>query len=674
MEYPILIVGAVVDIHNLTMYKADGETIIIAQGDPRIKSIVDKLVPALESSSGTYLLTAEDMTGKNHYAEAEKKTNGFVRFFKMAKAKLAEIAERFCEPVAPIVVGNTKPEMVTTVNGEEQKPEPVEEAPRVLPPEDQRPLTKGAAAVAEIMANAKTSETGSFHNVNQMEGEEEVIVAVTADNVVIPGVEQLSVQMQAVSEGVTSGTGMERFLQRAASVKRGHSVEDLLKFIQKGELPLADDGTVLVYKRLQSTGEEGVYVDVHSGRVRQRVGSFVHMDAGMVDPNRTRDCSNGLHVARRDYLSAFSGNVTVLAKLAPEDVIAVPQYDARKLRAKGYHIIAVLSQEDAQRVCSNKAMQDKELLANAVAGNHVGILEYVKITQAKGGGLVITSASEVAEVPQNEVREVHSLDELKAATEEPSQVDARSLALDLAKSKDQLVQAPPAGMTIQGESLGEATPVPAPEPQRVAATTNQTKRPVDILVDNFVANKTVANAEALVKFKKTSKKSWAALGIHIYVWGDAVSLLATPATPAAVEAVAATLPKGKPVNDDKKLDQLTKPTTPILDGDNTGLPAKPVKVKKAASTGSAKAPAKQQVAKAPAKAKPTTAKPASADKGKKMTQQEEMAKLVALYEKNPDKPNARAIYAFKQKAKKGWDVLGVTDAKFIKKITERAKL
>ena len=61
-------------------------------------------------------------------------------------------------------------------------------------------------------------------------------------------------------------------------------------------------------------------------------------------------------------------------------------------------------------------------------------------------------------------------------------------------------------------------------------------------------------------------------------------------------------------------------------------------------------------------------------KAVKMTQQESMAKLVDIYNRNPDKQNAKEIVAFKQKAKKSWDVLGVTDAKFIKKITERAKL
>ncbi len=615
MEYPILIVGAVVDIHNLTMYKTDGDTIVIPQGDPRIRDLVAKLVPALESSAGNYLLTADDMAGANHYADAQEKTNGFVRFFKMAKSKLKEIAEKFCEPVAPVALGKTSGEP-------EKNPTAVN---KKLPPEDQRPLTRGEAAVAEIMASARTPDEQNFHVVNE---EEETIVAVTEDNTVIPDVQQLSVQMQAVSEGITSGEGMKRFLERTASVKRGHSVEDLLKFIQKGELPLADDGTVLVYKRLESTNEAGVFVDVHSKRVRQRVGSFVHMDEHMVDPNRSQDCSNGLHVARRDYLNAFSGDVTVLAKLAPEDVIAVPRYDARKLRAKGYHIIAVLSKEDAQRVCKNQPMQDTELLANAVAGNHVGILEYVKITEAKGGGLIVTPTTEKDEpVADNEVRTVHSLDELEVV--KSTTVDARSLALDIAAGKDQTVVAE----IEDGEVTDVQILAKEDQPRHQIQTT---KHPVDILVENFEANPCVNTAKALVDFKKKSKKAWTALGVKIAVWNAAVNLLEQPEP---VEA------------------------------------PKPVPVAKASTgTASVKVPV---IPKVPVKAKDKPKTPATSapvEKVKKMTQQEEMAKLVSIYEANPDKMNARAIYALKQKSKKSWEVLGVTDVKFQKKITERAKL
>ena len=35
-----------------------------------------------------------------------------------------------------------------------------------------------------------------------------------------------------------------------------------------------------------------------------------------------------------------------------------------------------------------------QLLGKAISGDHVGVLEHVKITQAKGGGLEITPANE----------------------------------------------------------------------------------------------------------------------------------------------------------------------------------------------------------------------------------------------------------------------------------------
>jgi hypothetical protein len=569
MNYPIKIVACVVDVHNLTMYKADGDTIVIPQGDPRLKDLVANMVPAIEGN-GYYMLTAEDLSYRNHFADAEQKTNGFVRFFKMAKAKAKELLDKFVEPIGFLEVGTKKePELTMAVSNSPgviaEVPEPIAvaeipfvEPEPIFPKEEERPLTKSAAAVAEIMANAKPAVSPSF-SVPDAQGEEETtVIAVLADNTIIPGCEALAQQAAAQYEGSGNGTGIENFLRRAGSMARGHSVEDLLKFIQKGELPLADDGSVLVYKLLRRTKDEGVFVDCHSGNVKQRVGSFVHMDEKMVDPNRGQDCSNGLHVARRDYLKNFSGDVCVLAKLAPEDVIAVPRFDARKLRAKGYHIIAELSDKDRRLVCADQPMSDQVLLGNAIAGNHVGILEMVQITQSKGGGLIITPVDGAVEGSPALDHSLtgESLDNLPLADNpEACVVDARELALKQAAPKDQKIMAPPGGMVVESEPVGEATPVPL-----VAAV--------------------------------------------------------------------------KPV-------------------------AKPAKAKAS--------PAK------PAAPKPVV-KAAAPKKVGKVTQQEEMAKLVALYEKNPDKMNARAIYAFKQKAKKGWDVLGVTDAKFIKKITERAKL
>lgn len=685
MNYPIKIVGCVVDVHNLTMYKADGDTIVIPQGDPRVKELVAKLVPAMDSRKPQperfYMLQVEDMQDKNHFAEAEKKMNGAVRFFKMLKSKAKELLEKFIEPVEPMELGDKRepvkvaPQPIHVVNGVAQdQAEPVllktEPAKPKLPPAEERPLTKSESAVAEIMAAAKPATSRDF-SVPDIQGEEETtVLAVLADNTIIPGCEALVNQAQAVSEGISSGTGMENFMRRAGMIKRGHSVEDLLKFIQKGELPIADDGCVLVYKLLNRTSVEGEFVDCHSGRVKQRVGSRVHMAESMVDARRSQDCSNGLHVARRDYLRNFGGDVCVLAKLAPEDVIAVPQYDARKLRAKGYHIIAELTEADRRRVCRDEPMEDQVLLGNCIAGNHVGILEYVEITASKGGGLVVTPVEgAVAGSPAlDQELKGTSLDHLPNISEfdiEHNSVDARALALDVAGTKttnpdgsvSELVDNGDGslGVLTTGVPIGEpvmfdataAVPIPAPttifQPGGAAhIPPTSAARPIDTLVRNFKLTLGLSEARALLDFKKKCKKSWTALGVSIAVWEKATKLvdahMTTPPAPVIPEVA-------KP-----------KPAAPAL----KDIP----KVKKAA-------PAKPAVPKRKAE---LTQLAAVQPKAVKMTQQESMTKLVDIYNRNPDKQNAKEIVAFKQKAKKGWDVLGVTDAKFIKKITERAKL
>lgn len=724
MNYPIKIVGCVVDVHNLTMYKADGDTIVIPQGDPRVKDLVAKLVPAMDSRKPQperfYMLQVEDMQGKNHFAEAEKKMSGTVRFFKMLKSKAKELIEKFIEPVEPMELGDKReavkvpPTPVHVINGVVQEQEApalnTEPAKPKLPPEEERSLTKSEAAVAEIMASAKPASSRDF-SVPDLEGEEATtVLAVLADNTIIPGCEALVNQAQAVSEGISSGTGMENFMRRAGMIKRGHSVEDLLKFIQKGELPIADDGCVLVYKLLRRTGKEGEFVDCHSGRVKQRVGSRVHMAESMVDARRSQDCSNGLHVARRDYLRHFGGDVCVLAKLAPEDVIAVPQYDARKLRAKGYHIIAELTEDDRRRVCQDEPMEDQVLLGNCIAGNHVGILEYVEITASQGGGLVVTPVeAAVAGSPAlDQELKGTSLDHLPNTSEfdiERNSVDARALALDVAGTKttnpdgsvSELVDNGDGslGVLTTGIPVGEpvifdptaAVPIPAPttifQPGGAAhippVLPTSAARPIDTLVRNFKQTGDLCEALALLAFKKKCKKSWTALGVPIAVWEKATNMVDAHMTPAKTETEH--LLKS-PANAERLLESVAQ----AKEGNLVKVPVSPTQAKtfKAPAKPKPAAPALKDIPKVQkaAPAKPAVPKrkaeltqlAAVQPKAVKMTQVEGMAKLVEIYNRNPDKQNAKEIVAFKQKAKKSWDVLGVTDAKFIKKITERAKL
>lgn len=689
------IVFANLDTQFLTMYTEQGEEILIAQGDPRIRKIVENVFPAIDTN-GFYMLGEEDLSQANHYHEAEKSLGGVIRFFRMAKAKLAEIVDKFTVDLSPKAAGKKPTVEVQSgyANGTDQliqappagmvvQSEPIAEAEPVPEPKASAPL---ASALSEIMDNAVSVGSVEYTTAGPMT-DKETIVAVVDGKTVIEGVEQIEHQLMSVAQKLGSAEGVNNFFRRLATVERKHSIADLLKFMEKGELPIADDGTVIVYKLLNRVGQgDSLYfTDVHSGNVKQKVGSKVFMSEDLVDPDRNRDCSNGLHIARRDYLRSFSGNACMLCKLAPEDVVAVPHGDARKLRAKGYFIVAELSQEDTNRVKRNEPMQDKVLLGNVAAGNHTEVMETVEITQARGGGLKITSLQKPkVNVVLDSSKQSSSLDSLTA--QEAVNVDARAIALGTHKAEPETLM---------------AAVIPGPVLQS-AVVPNSSKRPVDVLVQAYLDAagnlvEQVKAAKALLDYKKSCKKSWTALGVKIEVWEKATQLVVDSKAPVApLEKAAAPVAEKPAVNQVQKptmsrIQQLVTDFSDAKTGSRTeyyaalavikygkdskksleklGVPTAIItKVQKVAQKGE---PAQQPVVKAlapkkvaPVKAKPVTVKPGKGkplvDKSKgKLTQAERAAELWDAFVKSPTAKNAQALADFKKSAKKGWLVLGL---------------
>ena len=77
------IVAAVVDTTKAILYKENGETLEILQGDPRLRPILEEITPLLSR----YGFADIDLTSENSWKEFEEKSSGF-RFFKIAKDKL----------------------------------------------------------------------------------------------------------------------------------------------------------------------------------------------------------------------------------------------------------------------------------------------------------------------------------------------------------------------------------------------------------------------------------------------------------------------------------------------------------------------------------------------------------------------------------------------------------
>lgn len=337
------VVAAVAAVNNITLYLEDGGTKELKTDEYRTVDIINKVLPRAALGKITKIKLKEYGIQKDF----EESTNNTITFYVVSK-----------ELTKSIFNSDIKKSKLTA---------------------------------------AKAAKIGT-KNFDNMDENIETIVAIV-DGKVIPGMENIEAQLEHANKN--NSIGMVNFLTRISKVidKRGHSIEDLLAFLRKGDLPIAEDGSVVAYKALRREGD--YYVDCHSGNVKQKVGDYVFMKEEMVDANNRKSCSNGLHIARRDYLSGFSGDVIVICKIAPEAFIAVPVDDTSKVRVSGYHILAELSKEARQLLMNNTPMTSKHksavLLTNILEGNHINIVNRVEITGQYGAGLITTKVDDVKE-------------------------------------------------------------------------------------------------------------------------------------------------------------------------------------------------------------------------------------------------------------------------------------
>lgn len=629
MNKSVVVVAVSVDARHVILFSPDGRSVTLVQGDPRITNIMAAVKEPLSEVPPRPVEVSLEMPRpimeNPEFGEAEQASGGVIRFFKVAKKRIADWFKDEPEP-APAVAepapsAYVSPQTLGVVPGSEVEPAeevtlepgnydvlltsflagnsvPVIKAIRIAcgtglkeakdltdaskpvillagvtatkaqsikeelllagaqvqlvkTPTGDKPVIEPAAplAPAEKTNEEKLAEANARLDILEAEGikpsdpkfkeeltEDETVVAVTnGGRTIIPEAQHLGNQIKAATT-LKDFTGFQKFLERLGTVvnKRRFSVEDLMKFMKHGDLPIADDGSIVIYKRLTKSGKDkqgrDIYVDVHSRRVTQRVGSRVFMDESLVDPDRRQDCSNGLHVAALSYLRSFSGEITIIGKVAPEDVIAVPQYSNNKMRVAGYDILAVLDKDQTTTVNNGGKLSNvkggAELLNAVLRGKHIKIDQTVQIGGAQGTKLTITDLKDVdptvAPLQPEDIRNTN-LDIPDAEGAIPPEPSKPVLPADLKPVKDA-----PAN---KAENL---TPVKPKGDDVKRETKAQTAQRLYAEFKSATTSTGAGNkALELAMFKKASKKSWTALGLS-----DEIGSVVTEAADAAKPPVA----------------------------------------------------------------------------------------------------------------------------------------
>lgn len=128
---------------------------------------------------------------------------------------------------------------------------------------------------------------------------------------------------------------MVKFLDNLMLNPSKRAVDELFGFLEVCSLPITPDGYFLAYKRVRSD-----YKDCHSGTMDNSIGQVLEMSRNLVDEDKSRTCSAGLHFCSYDYLKHFSGERVVVLKINPADVVAIPEdYQNSKGRTCKYEVV-----------------------------------------------------------------------------------------------------------------------------------------------------------------------------------------------------------------------------------------------------------------------------------------------------------------------------------------------
>lgn len=149
-----------------------------------------------------------------------------------------------------------------------------------------------------------------------------------------------------------------KFMENVQANPQVESREQFFRYLQTYDLPIDDDGNVILYKGV-SEGDDGAFYSTHAGhafvngvefkgvKVPNRLGDVVTMPRSEVDFDPNSACSSGLHSGTHSY-AGFYGDTLMYIKVNPRDVVSVPHdVSSQKVRVCRYEVVDFADRNNA---------------------------------------------------------------------------------------------------------------------------------------------------------------------------------------------------------------------------------------------------------------------------------------------------------------------------------------
>jgi hypothetical protein len=147
------------------------------------------------------------------------------------------------------------------------------------------------------------------------------------------------------------------FMENLYNNQSYRAVNELYGFLEACNLPITEDGHFLSYKKITED-----YKDCYTRTIDNSIGAIVEMPRYKVNEDSEETCSYGLHVCSWEYLSKYIGERTVLVKVCPSSVVAVPKdYNNSKMRVCKYEVIGEIDNCDPDKKLEENFISNEKL-------------------------------------------------------------------------------------------------------------------------------------------------------------------------------------------------------------------------------------------------------------------------------------------------------------------------
>ena len=193
-----------------------------------------------------------------------------------------------------------------------------------------------------------------LNNKVSIQGDKLVIEADTSDPVTKPEVLHIELGKADTSNPVvafikllkekgTIDTEIERIKPFLINMFKNpfiNAVEEIYEYCLAKDFEITEDGCLLAYKNVRKDFSS-IY---DNGETKHAIGQITKVEN--FDTNRSRECSSGLHFCSKSYLSFYSGDVTIIVKINPMHICAIPKdYNFSKGRCTQYEMVGVMGKD-----------------------------------------------------------------------------------------------------------------------------------------------------------------------------------------------------------------------------------------------------------------------------------------------------------------------------------------